>query len=198
NRPCVRTNRKSVLQPCRTVFQTVPASRLDGLEIRPTTRRTHGHGLGELVPHGRDPRSVPPGAGPAGRARDGTGKGRRLANPHSTDPRARPGPRSRGGRHQRRNHPCYQRRGCGVPWEKGPHSPDPLARLDRLGTAGPGHHPGLAHAGASQRKEIALKLKITIDGKVYEVEVEVAEPEPPQPGYVPPAAQTRVPAPKPV
>jgi len=32
-----------------------------------------------------------------------------------------------------------------------------------------------------------LKLKITVDGKVYEVDVEVAEPEPPQPGYVPPA-----------
>ncbi|HKB39565.1 MAG TPA: biotin/lipoyl-containing protein [Gemmataceae bacterium] len=41
-----------------------------------------------------------------------------------------------------------------------------------------------------------MKLRITIDGKVYEVEVEVAEPEPPQPGYVPPAAQTRVPAAK--
>jgi methylmalonyl-CoA carboxyltransferase small subunit len=45
---------------------------------------------------------------------------------------------------------------------------------------------------------IALKLRITIDGKVYEVEVEVAEPEPPQLGYVPPAAQTRVPAARPV
>jgi len=43
-----------------------------------------------------------------------------------------------------------------------------------------------------------LKLRITIDGKVYEVEVEVAEPEPLHPGYVPPAAQTRVPAAKPV
>ncbi len=39
-----------------------------------------------------------------------------------------------------------------------------------------------------------MKLKITVDGKVYEVEVEVAEPEQPQPGYVPPTAQTRVPA----
>ena len=39
-----------------------------------------------------------------------------------------------------------------------------------------------------------MKLKITVDGKVYEVDVEVAEPEPPQPGYVPPAPQTRVPA----
>jgi biotin carboxyl carrier protein len=39
-----------------------------------------------------------------------------------------------------------------------------------------------------------LKLKITVDGKVYEVEVEVAEPEPPQPGYLPPSPQTRVPA----
>jgi methylmalonyl-CoA carboxyltransferase small subunit len=41
-----------------------------------------------------------------------------------------------------------------------------------------------------------LKLKITVEGKVYEVEVEVSEPEPPHPGYVPPhgAPTTRVPA----
>jgi methylmalonyl-CoA carboxyltransferase small subunit len=40
-----------------------------------------------------------------------------------------------------------------------------------------------------------VKLKITVDGKVYEVEVEVSEPGPPQPGYVPPAVPTtRVPA----
>ena len=39
-----------------------------------------------------------------------------------------------------------------------------------------------------------MKLKLTVDGKVYEVEVEAAEPELPQPGYVPPAGQTRVPA----
>ena len=39
-----------------------------------------------------------------------------------------------------------------------------------------------------------MKLKITVDGKVYEVVVEISEPEPPQPGYVPPASQTRVPA----
>ena len=40
-----------------------------------------------------------------------------------------------------------------------------------------------------------MKLKITVDGKVYEVDVEVSEPEPPQPGYVPPMVpQARVPA----
>jgi methylmalonyl-CoA carboxyltransferase small subunit len=39
-----------------------------------------------------------------------------------------------------------------------------------------------------------LKLKITVDGKVYEVEVEVSEPEAPHPGYIPPTPQTRVPA----
>jgi methylmalonyl-CoA carboxyltransferase small subunit len=40
-----------------------------------------------------------------------------------------------------------------------------------------------------------LKLKITVDGKVYEVDVEVSEPESPHPGYVPPAGgQARVPA----
>ena len=39
-----------------------------------------------------------------------------------------------------------------------------------------------------------MKLKIAVDGKVYEVEVEVSEPGPPQLGYVPPPPQTRVPA----
>jgi methylmalonyl-CoA carboxyltransferase small subunit len=38
-----------------------------------------------------------------------------------------------------------------------------------------------------------LKLKITVDGKVYEVDVEVSEPEAPVPGYIPPM-QARVPA----
>jgi methylmalonyl-CoA carboxyltransferase 1.3S subunit len=38
-----------------------------------------------------------------------------------------------------------------------------------------------------------LKLKITVDDKVYEVDVEVSEPEPPHPGYVPPAGPARVP-----
>jgi methylmalonyl-CoA carboxyltransferase small subunit len=42
-----------------------------------------------------------------------------------------------------------------------------------------------------------LKLKITVDGKVYEVDVEVFEPEPSQPAYVPPAGHARVPAPAP-
>ena len=37
-----------------------------------------------------------------------------------------------------------------------------------------------------------MKLKITVDGRTYEVEVEASEPEAPQPGYVPPAAQIRV------
>jgi biotin carboxyl carrier protein len=39
-----------------------------------------------------------------------------------------------------------------------------------------------------------LKLKITVNGKVYEVEVEVFEPEPAGPVYVPPAGSARVPA----
>jgi methylmalonyl-CoA carboxyltransferase small subunit len=39
-----------------------------------------------------------------------------------------------------------------------------------------------------------LKLKITVDGKVYEVEVEAYEPEPAGPAYVPPAGHARVPA----
>jgi methylmalonyl-CoA carboxyltransferase small subunit len=39
-----------------------------------------------------------------------------------------------------------------------------------------------------------LKLRITVNGKVYEVEVEVSEPEAPHPGYVPPVGQARVPA----
>ena len=39
-----------------------------------------------------------------------------------------------------------------------------------------------------------MKLKITVDGHAYEVDVEVSEPEPLQPAYVPPSGQTRVPA----
>jgi methylmalonyl-CoA carboxyltransferase small subunit len=39
-----------------------------------------------------------------------------------------------------------------------------------------------------------LKLKITLDGKVYEIEVEAYEPEPTGPAYVPPAGRARVPA----
>ena len=39
-----------------------------------------------------------------------------------------------------------------------------------------------------------MKLKLTIDGKVYEVDVDATEPEQPHPGYVPPVGQMRVPA----
>jgi methylmalonyl-CoA carboxyltransferase small subunit len=39
-----------------------------------------------------------------------------------------------------------------------------------------------------------LKLKITLDGKIYEVDVEVFEPDPPHPAYVPPVGSARVPA----
>ncbi len=37
-----------------------------------------------------------------------------------------------------------------------------------------------------------MKLKITVDGKLFEVDVEVSEPEFPQPGYVAPPGQARV------
>jgi methylmalonyl-CoA carboxyltransferase small subunit len=37
-----------------------------------------------------------------------------------------------------------------------------------------------------------LKLKITVDGKVYEVDVDVDEPAQPHVGYVPPSSATRV------
>jgi len=43
-----------------------------------------------------------------------------------------------------------------------------------------------------------LKLKITVDGKLYEVDVEIFEPEQPQPGYLSPPAHARVPAAAPV
>lgn len=39
-----------------------------------------------------------------------------------------------------------------------------------------------------------MKLKITVGGKVYEVDVEVFEPEPPHPSHVPPIGQSRIPA----
>ena len=34
-----------------------------------------------------------------------------------------------------------------------------------------------------------MKLKLTVDGKVYEVDVEVAEPEQPHPSYIPPTSR---------
>ncbi|MGA7497722.1 MAG: biotin/lipoyl-containing protein [Isosphaeraceae bacterium] len=43
-----------------------------------------------------------------------------------------------------------------------------------------------------------MKLKITVDGKLYEVDVEIFEPEQPQPGYLSPPAHARVPAAAPV
>jgi methylmalonyl-CoA carboxyltransferase small subunit len=43
-----------------------------------------------------------------------------------------------------------------------------------------------------------VKLKITVDGKLYEVEVDVSEPEQPQPGYVPPSGPARLPGTVPV
>jgi methylmalonyl-CoA carboxyltransferase small subunit len=39
-----------------------------------------------------------------------------------------------------------------------------------------------------------LKLKITVDGKLYDVDVEVYEPEPQHPGFYPPPGHARVPA----
>ena len=39
-----------------------------------------------------------------------------------------------------------------------------------------------------------MKLKITVDGKVYEVDVEVFEPDPTGPVYVPPVGSARIPA----
>lgn len=39
-----------------------------------------------------------------------------------------------------------------------------------------------------------MKLKITVDGKVYEIDVDVAESEQPHPTYVPPVGQARSPA----
>ncbi len=43
-----------------------------------------------------------------------------------------------------------------------------------------------------------MKLKITVDGKLYEVDVEIFEPEQPQPGYLAPPGHARVPAAAPV
>ncbi len=34
-----------------------------------------------------------------------------------------------------------------------------------------------------------MKLKLTVDGKIYEVEVEAPEPEQPRPAYLPPVGQ---------
>lgn len=39
-----------------------------------------------------------------------------------------------------------------------------------------------------------MKLRITVDGKVYEVEVDASEPDPQVPGYIAAPAHVRVPA----
>lgn len=39
-----------------------------------------------------------------------------------------------------------------------------------------------------------MKLKLTVDGKLYEVDVEVDEPKSPRPAYVPPPGHARAPA----
>jgi biotin carboxyl carrier protein len=38
-----------------------------------------------------------------------------------------------------------------------------------------------------------LKLKVTIDGKVYEVDVDASEPAQPQPSYIPPMGKAAAP-----
>jgi len=38
-----------------------------------------------------------------------------------------------------------------------------------------------------------VKIKVTIDGKMYEVDVEATEPEQPRPSYVPPLEKARAP-----
>jgi methylmalonyl-CoA carboxyltransferase small subunit len=38
-----------------------------------------------------------------------------------------------------------------------------------------------------------VKLKLTVDGKLYEVDVEVSEPESLRPSYLPPVGQARTP-----
>ena len=43
-----------------------------------------------------------------------------------------------------------------------------------------------------------MKLKITVDGKLYEVDVEVSEPDQPQPGFYAPPGHARIPAASPV
>ena len=126
--------------------------------------------------------------------------------------------------HQRGADPRHRRRGRGLPRQAGLRPADPPARLGRVGPAGPGHDPGIARAGGPTgplndqppirsiagaetpdlrdrtrpaREERALKLKITVEGKVYEVDVEVAEPEPQRPDYARLWGQARIPAPPP-
>ena len=43
-----------------------------------------------------------------------------------------------------------------------------------------------------------MRLRITVDGKVYEVDVEVAEQEQQPPGYIPPTGPARLPGAVPV
>src|SRR5208337_5438960 len=76
--------------------------------------------------------------------------------------------------------------------QEGPHPPDSPDRSCRVGPAGPRHDSDIACAFGSFGEEPTLKLMITVDGKLYEVDVEIFEPEQPHPGYYSRPGQTRV------
>ena len=127
---------------------------------------------------------------PPGRAGRGAGSGRRAGRPRAAAAsrrRGRPGPAP-----EALSEELVLVIGAAVAafLGKRPHIRQiRLLGSDGLGPAGPRHDPGVARPAVALPEEHALKLKITVDGKVYEVEVEVFEPEPPQPGYVPPPAR---------
>ena len=132
----------------------------------------------DLAPRGRRPGSAPPGEWPPERARRGPG---RPGAGGTARPPSPPAPAAAERRTQRGTGPGHRRGHRGLPRQEAAHPADSLARLRRLGAAGPRHHPGVARPPGQHDEESALKLKITVDGKVYEVEVEVFEPEPPGP-----------------
>src|SRR5208337_4785087 len=153
----------------------------------------------------RRPRGPEPGVESSGPARGRAGSGCHIAYPHGRNgqdrgrdesSRARPvaAPRSTGcrGGAQRRAHSRDRRSHRGLCRHEGPHPPDSPDRFFPVGPAGPRHDPGIACPFGSFGEEPALKLKITVDGKLSEVDVEIFEPEQPHPGYYSRPGQTRV------
>jgi methylmalonyl-CoA carboxyltransferase small subunit len=67
--------------------------------------------------------------------------------------------------------------------------------LGDLEPPGPGQHPGLARARRTPpARSVQMRLAIVVDGRTYEVDVEVSEPEPVRPVPPLPRGQVRVPA----
>jgi hypothetical protein len=109
--------------------------------------------------------------------RNGKPPARRLFLPAALlRPQPAPKPRNRsGGRSHAGNHHGSNRRRSRVPRQAGAHprcAAGAYRAIQRMGATGPRIRSGIAQSGGRAR---AMKLRITVDQKTYEVDVEVAE-----------------------